>query len=137
MSKIRKPEELPVKQTVIGGIYGQPGIGKTSIALSFPKPLLIDTDNGLYRVQAEYRCDSVQVESFQDILDVLQEDLKDYDTIVIDTLGKLIDFILDNPFTRIPVYKDSIDNIIGILHTQKLLKEIMQKNTYNIKVWCT
>lgn len=95
MSKIRKPEELPVKQTVIGGIYGQPGIGKTSIALSFPKPLLIDTDNGLYRVQAEYRCDSVQVENFQDILDVLQEDLKDYDTIVIDTLGKLIDFILD------------------------------------------
>lgn len=95
MSKIRKPEELPIKKTVIGGIYGQPGIGKTSIALSFPKPLLIDTDNGLYRVQAEYRCDSVPVESYQDILDVLQENLKDYDTMVIDTLGKLVDFILD------------------------------------------
>lgn len=102
MSKIKKPEELPVKQTVIGGIYGQPGIGKTTIALSFPKPLLIDTDNGLYRVQAEYRCDSVPVESYQDVLDVLKENLKDYDTIVIDTLGKLVDFmceqiILDNP----------------------------------------
>lgn len=95
MSKIRKPEELPVKKTVIGGIYGQPGIGKTSIALSFPKPLLIDTDNGLYRVQAEHRCDSVPVESYQDILDVLKEDLREYDTIVIDTLGKLVDFILD------------------------------------------
>ena len=46
---------------------------------------------------------------------------------------EMIDFILDNPFTRIPVYKDSIDNIVGILHTQKLLKEIMQKNTYNIE----
>ena len=46
---------------------------------------------------------------------------------------ELIDYILDNPYTRIPVYKDSIDNIIGILHTQKLLKEIMQKNTYNIE----
>ena len=46
---------------------------------------------------------------------------------------ELIDYILDNPYTRIPVYKDSIDNIIGILHTQKLLKEIMSKNTYNIE----
>lgn len=93
MSKIKKPEELPVKTTVVGGLYGQPGVGKTSLALSFPKPLLLDTDNGLYRVQAEFRCDSVPVESYQDILDVLKEDLSDYETIVVDTLGKLIDFI--------------------------------------------
>ena len=44
----------------------------------------------------------------------------------------MIDFILDNPYTRIPVYKASIDNIVGILHTQKLLKEIMSKNSYSI-----
>ena len=93
MSKIKKPEELPVKTTVVGGLYGQPGVGKTSLALSFPKPLLLDTDNGLYRVQAEFRCDSVPVESYQDILDVLKEDLSDYETIVVDTLGKLVDFI--------------------------------------------
>lgn len=102
MSKIKKPEELPVKKTIVGGIYGQPGIGKTSIALSFPKPLLIDTDNGLYRVQAEYRCDSVPVESYQDVLDVLKEDLKDYDTIVIDTLGKLVDFMCEQIISENP-----------------------------------
>lgn len=45
---------------------------------------------------------------------------------------QLIDYILDNPFTRIPVYKNSIDNIIGILHTQKLLKTLMQNDSYNI-----
>lgn len=102
MSKIKKPQELPIKKTVIGGIYGQPGLGKTTLALSCPRPLLIDTDNGLYRVQAEYRCDSVPVQSYDDILEVLQEDLSDYDSIVIDTLGKLIDFMAekvckDNP----------------------------------------
>lgn len=95
MSKIKKPEELPVKMTVVGGIYGIPSGGKTTLALSMPKPLLLDTDNGLYRVQAEYRCDSVQVVNYEDVLDVLKEDLSNYETIVIDTLGKLVDFMAD------------------------------------------
>ncbi len=46
---------------------------------------------------------------------------------------QLIDYILDNPFTRIPVYRESIDHIIGILHTQKLLKAIMTKQNYSIE----
>ena len=49
------------------------------------------------------------------------------------TKDQLIDFILDKPYTRIPVYKGNIDNIIGILHTQKLLKQLMKKGTYNIE----
>ncbi|MCI5744819.1 MAG: CNNM domain-containing protein [Erysipelotrichaceae bacterium] len=52
-----------------------------------------------------------------------------------ETLSKedLIDYIVDSPFTRIPVYKDSIDHIIGILHTQKLLKALMTKENYDIE----
>ena len=95
MSLIKKKEELPIKKTVLGAIYGIPGGGNTTVALSMPKPLLLDTDRGLYRVQPEYRSDSVPVETYQDILDVLNEDLSDYQTIVIDTLGKLVDLISD------------------------------------------
>lgn len=102
MSLIKKAEDLPVKKIIIGAIYGQPGIGKSTMALSMPKPLLLDTDNGILRVQADYRCDSVPVENYQNILDVLKEDLSAYETIVIDTLGKLVDFMCekiaqDNP----------------------------------------
>ena len=46
---------------------------------------------------------------------------------------ELIDYILDNPYTRIPVYKDNLDHIIGILHTQKLLKSLMLKGNYDLK----
>lgn len=46
---------------------------------------------------------------------------------------ELIDYILDNPYTRIPIYDKTIDNIIGILHTQKLLKSIMLTGNYDIK----
>ena len=46
---------------------------------------------------------------------------------------KLLDFVLTCSYTRIPVYRNNINNIIGILHVQKLLKSIMQKNEYDIE----
>lgn len=93
MSLIVKPSQLKVENIILKGlIYGQPGIGKTTIALSSPNPLLIDFDNGLRRVDTQYQKDSVQVKSYKDLIDVLNsEDIKNYDTIVIDTLGKMID----------------------------------------------
>ncbi|MGI6717060.1 MAG: hemolysin family protein [Eubacteriales bacterium] len=36
-------------------------------------------------------------------------------------------------YSRIPVYRDSIDNIVGILPTKKLLREIAAGNEYNIE----
>jgi len=97
MTLIKKPNELTTSKVKLKGlIYGQPGIGKTSLALSAPKPLLIDFDNGLRRVAKQYQTDSVQVESYQDLLDILtKEDISNYETIVIDTLGKMIDRIAD------------------------------------------
>jgi phage nucleotide-binding protein len=97
MTLIKKPNELTqLKIKLKGLIYGQPGIGKTSLALSAPKPLLIDFDNGLRRVAKQYQTDSVQIESYQNLLDILtKEDISSYETIVIDTLGKMIDRIAD------------------------------------------
>ena len=94
MSKIKKKNEIELPKVILGCIVGVPGIGKTTLALSAPSPLLLDTDNGIHRVQSEYRADCVQVKSYQDILDVLEEDLSDYKTIVIDTLGELVNFML-------------------------------------------
>ncbi|MFZ9341968.1 MAG: ATP-binding protein, partial [Candidatus Methylopumilus sp.] len=96
MTLIKKPNELTTSKIKLKGlIYGQPGIGKTSLALSSPKPLLIDFDNGLRRVAKQYQTDSVQIESYQNLLDILDQDISIYETIVIDTLGKMIDRIAD------------------------------------------
>lgn len=38
------------------------------------------------------------------------------------TVSELIKKIKEYPFSRIPIYKDSPDNIVGILHTKELLK---------------
>ena len=116
MSLIKKKEEIELPKTIVGCITGVCGIGKTTLALSAPKPLLLDTDNGIHRVQSEYRSDVVQVKSYQDILDVLEEDLSDYETIVIDTLGELVNFMLK-------YFADKDKSLIT------------RGGTYNIKIW--
>lgn len=50
MSLIRKPHELNVQTKIKALIYGQAGTGKTTLALSTPKPLLFDFDGGVHRV---------------------------------------------------------------------------------------
>jgi hypothetical protein len=92
MGLLTKPNELTMKETYVGLIYGQPGSGKTTLALSSVNPVCIDVDRGMYRVEKRYQVPSLQVESYQQVLDLLNSnELDGFDTIVIDTLGKLID----------------------------------------------
>lgn len=96
MSLIKKSNELVIPSTVKMMIYGQAGMGKTTVALSAPKPLLLDFDNGVKRVNMAHLdgIDIVQVSSWQDVRQVLEEDLSTYQTIVVDTIGKMMDFII-------------------------------------------
>ena len=41
-----------------------------------------------------------------------------------DELDEIMELVNSTPFTRLPVYEDSIDNIIGVLHLNDLLKEL-------------
>ncbi|MDR1630303.1 MAG: ATP-binding protein [Oscillospiraceae bacterium] len=93
MSLIKKPHELTVQPTIKTLIYGQPGLGKTTLALSAPNPLLIDFDGGVHRVNAAHQCDTLPVRNYQEFLDVLKEDLSHYKTLVIDTAGKMLDYM--------------------------------------------
>lgn len=93
MSLIKKPHELTVQPTIKTLIYGQPGLGKTTFALSAPNPLLIDFDGGVHRVNAVHQCDTLPVSNYQEFLDVLKENLSAYKTLVIDTAGKMLDYM--------------------------------------------
>ena len=96
MSLIRKPNELVVNPRIKALIYGAAGIGKTTLALSAKKPLLIDFDGGAQRVHYEFMRDCVQVSRYEDFLQVLNnEDLSVYDTLIIDTGGKMLDSLAE------------------------------------------
>lgn len=109
MSLIKKSNELIFATTVKMMIYGQSGMGKTTVALSAPKPLLLDFDNGVKRVNMSHLdgIDTVQITSWTDIQQVLQENLSSYQTIVVDTIGKMMDFIISYKCgTRQPQIRD-------------------------------
>lgn len=92
---IKKANELDFsnKKFVIL-IAGVAGIGKSTLGLSAPRPLLIDLDNGIDRVEAQYRKDTLIASSYEELKnDLTNSDLSDYDTFVIDTGGKLFELI--------------------------------------------
>lgn len=94
MGLIKKPNELTVKTTLSALIYGQPGMGKTTLALSAPNPVLFDYDGGIHRVNAAHRVPTVQITSWEETNEVLSsEEIKEFDTIVIDTAGKMLSFM--------------------------------------------
>jgi hypothetical protein len=93
MSKIRLPHELDVQTNSKTLIYGQPGIGKTTLALSAPAPLLLDFDGGVHRVDPRHLVPTVQVRSWDDVIDVLGENLSEFQTLAIDTAGRMLDYM--------------------------------------------
>lgn len=92
---IVKPSEMKFDEKKLFIIIaGVPGIGKTTLALSAPKPLLIDLDKGVDRVEARYRTDTDTVKDFYELKNDLEKaDLSAYQTIVIDTGGKLLEML--------------------------------------------
>lgn len=91
---IKKPNELiNENQKIRMLIAGYPGIGKTTLALSAPKPLLIDVDLGINRVMASARKDFIQPNNYEELLEDLKGDLSEYETLVIDTGGKLLELM--------------------------------------------
>lgn len=49
-----------------------------------------------------------------------------------DGISEIIETALNSPFSRIPVYEDSVDNIIGILVVQKLYKALIDTKPEDI-----
>ena len=104
---IKSIQELEFKKTLTALIYGQKGAGKTTLALSSdPNSLLIDTDNGVDRVQVEHLLTSkfIQVTTYAELMRDLEEGAKSFSTIIVDTMGKLIDIMIEHTRSENPKY---------------------------------
>ena len=114
MSFIKQPSEIQEKKNLVMLVYGSPGDGKTTLAISAPKPVLLDMDGGVGRTLAAHRCPVVQGlngkplpwaadpankvngEDEPSVLGALAEIRSlPFETIVVDTVGKLLDAMSD------------------------------------------
>lgn len=76
-------------------IYGEPGVGKTSLASTAGNTLIIDTDNGAHR--SHFRGTVLKVDSWADIMDVFSKEnaaeIAAFDTIILDTVGTAMKYL--------------------------------------------
>ena len=92
MPILKANEPLP-KRPVIIFIYGEPGIGKTSLFNTSHKPLLLDFDRGKDR--AIFRQDTLVINTWEDVeTEEKAGTFKDYSTIGIDTAKAALDDFL-------------------------------------------
>ena len=93
------------RATYCGLVFGSPKVGKTSLAAGAPRPILIDLDHGAERVTGKDRAgmDVAIVDNYEkDFLPLIaSSELANYDTIVIDTFGALVDMIIRDKFSGI------------------------------------
>ena len=92
-------EPMKVDQLVVT-IYGQPGVGKTSLGFTAESPLLLDFDHGAYRAMG--RKDTVDVSAWSDVTHIEASDLDGYKTIVVDTAGRALDALAADIIRREP-----------------------------------
>lgn len=94
---IAKPEEMTFdnkKFSVL--LYGSPGVGKTTLALSAPDPIVIDFDRGMSRVKAQHRKTAIFCNTYEEVLaDLGSPEIKEFQTIIVDTGGSFVSFLQD------------------------------------------
>lgn len=97
---VKKPAELDFSdKKFMAIISGQPGLGKTTLALSAPEPFLFDTDNGISRVRSEHRCPTSTVSDYRELLeDMKSPEYQEAQTVVIDTGGTMVQLM--KPWTK-------------------------------------
>jgi hypothetical protein len=89
LSTVEKPQDRPV----IATITGDAGVGKTTLAATFPKPIFIRIEDGLQSVPSDIRPDAFpvisKVDELWNQLTALIKDEHDYQTVVIDSVTQL------------------------------------------------
>ena len=89
LETISKPKDRPVVCTIIGDA----GLGKTSLAATFPKPIFIRAEDGLQSIPEAMRPDTFpRLSSVDDLWDQLTALIKEdhgYDTLVVDSVTAL------------------------------------------------
>jgi hypothetical protein len=83
-------------------IYGPEGIGKTTFASKFPKPIILDLDNGSSRLDVDRVTGLDSFAAVKAALTELSRDQMGYQTVVIDTADKLEMLIIDGIINTVP-----------------------------------
>lgn len=117
MTTLSAMVEKPGDKPVIATILGDAGLGKTSLAATFPKPIVIRAEDGLQSIPAEQRPDALplvsSVETLWDQLTLLIKENHDYKTVIIDSVTALERLFVQDVLESDPKKPKGINQALG------------------------
>lgn len=129
---IVRPEEMSFEnKKFVVILYGSPGIGKTTLAFSAPKPILVDFDKGVSRVKVYHRKDTIMCSNYKEVLsDIASPAIKDYETIVIDTGGSFVTYLQDWAMKENPAVNTQKNGAISLKGFGAVKAEFIRFSNY-------
>lgn len=85
-------------------IYGPPGVGKTSLALTVRKPALLDFDRGAHRSANKAGKAVLPINTWKDVVGMEAADVEPYSDIIVDTVGECLESLARDIVARDPAY---------------------------------
>tara|TARA_R100001086_G_scaffold227718_1_gene146920 strand:+ start:24060 stop:24803 length:744 start_codon:yes stop_codon:yes gene_type:complete len=82
---LKKARQMPPRITIHGG----PAVGKTTLGSSFPKPIIITTEDGMGTIKCDHFPVATNYDDFMENLIQVRDGEHDYKTLVIDSLDWL------------------------------------------------
>ena len=85
-------------------------------------------------VMDEDRCDLLQnALDFNDVLayEIITPRVDMFAIDIDDEIGDTLSELMETPYSRIPVYEDTVDNIIGILHLNRVFKRLVAEDQFD------
>ena len=91
-------------------------------------------EDGTLDVEKQKMIESVL--KFNDLTatDIMTPRIKVFMIDIEEPLSEYLNDIFEQKFTRIPVYKETRDNIIGLIHVRDLMQAIIEKGVENVKI---
>jgi len=113
LSTIKKPDDRPAIVTILG----DSGLGKTSLACTFPNPIVIRAEDGLSAIPSDQRPDAFPViQKVDDVWDQLMALIKEeheYKTVIIDSVTALERLFIQHVIDSDPKNPRSINQALG------------------------
>lgn len=111
-------------------VYGGPGVGKTRLCATAPKPIIISAEQGLLSL-SEVNCDYIEIKSLDDLNSAYNQ-LKgsDYKTICLDSLAEIAEVLV---LELKPQFKDGRQAYMALADAMipmlKKFRDMKGKNT--------
>lgn len=93
MFNLQYPHEQKMSTSYVAMVYGKPGVGKTTLAVSAKNPVILDFDRGLGRIDnPNFWIPKLEISDYQEVTEFLKsKEIDMFDTIIIDTVSSCVD----------------------------------------------